>query len=105
MNEFSNGLTPAQTERLAFLLEELGEAQQVIGKILRHGYESSNPLVVGDPTNREALEREMGDVVCAFGLLADAHDVDRTASLGRALLKKTAVKQWMHHQPDADKKD
>jgi hypothetical protein len=36
--EYFNSLTPAELERLSLLLEELGEAQQAIGKILRHGY-------------------------------------------------------------------
>lgn len=38
-----NGLSPAETERLALLSEEMGEVQQAIGKILRHGYESIHP--------------------------------------------------------------
>jgi hypothetical protein len=58
--EFSNGLTPAQLERLAFLSEELGEAQQAIGKIVRHGYDSYNPLVLTNSNNREDLEKEIG---------------------------------------------
>ena len=40
---FSNGLNDAEAERLAILLEEFGEAQQAVGKILRHGYESYDP--------------------------------------------------------------
>jgi hypothetical protein len=35
-----NQLTDAEAERLALLAEECGEVVQVIGKILRHGYES-----------------------------------------------------------------
>ena len=30
--KFSNGLNDAEAERLAILLEELGEAQQAVGK-------------------------------------------------------------------------
>lgn len=45
MADHFNGLTPAEAERLALLLEELGEAQQAIGKILRQCSTSS--------TNRE----------------------------------------------------
>ena len=33
-----NELSPAEVERLAILAEEMGEAIQVIGKVLRHGY-------------------------------------------------------------------
>lgn len=38
--EHFNQLSPAEAERLALLSEELGEAQQAIGKILRHGQPS-----------------------------------------------------------------
>lgn len=46
-----NALTPAEAERLFYLLEKLGEAQQAIGKILRHGYESYDPTVAAPPLN------------------------------------------------------
>lgn len=56
-----NELTPAETERLAILAEEMGETIQVIGKILRHGYDSRNPLEGKTGwTNRANLEKELG---------------------------------------------
>lgn len=58
--EHFNRLTPAEAERLALLAEECGEVIQAIGKVLRHGFESTHPD--GGPTNRESLERECGDV-------------------------------------------
>jgi NTP pyrophosphatase (non-canonical NTP hydrolase) len=100
-DKFSNDLSEAQLERLALLSEEMGEAQQVIGKIIRHGYRSWNPTVVERRTNREDLEFEMGHVTCAFGLLADAGDIDRMTALGQAIKKKESVKKWMHHQAPA----
>jgi hypothetical protein len=72
---FSNGLTDAEVERLAILSEELGEAQQCIGKILRHGYESYNPVVNTNLTNRRELEREIGDVQAAIDMLFAENDV------------------------------
>lgn len=69
-------LTPAQAESLALLLEELGEAQQAIGKILRHGIESRHPTT--GVRNRDALEHELGDVraavqiACRIGLCEDS---------------------------------
>jgi hypothetical protein len=65
MSGHFNGLSPAEAERLALLLEELGEAQQVIGKILRHGYESHHPENPDD-SNRALLEGELGDVMAAI---------------------------------------
>lgn len=57
-----NQLTPAQAEVLALLAEEAGELIQAIGKILRHGLESTHPANPGGPTNADALVRELGDV-------------------------------------------
>lgn len=91
-----NALSAAEAERLALLLEELGETQQAIGKILRHGYESRHPN--GGPTNREALERELGDVTHAVRRLIDASDIERSNIDARAGEKAIAVAQYLHHQ-------
>lgn len=98
MNQFSNGLSAARMERLAILAEELGEAQQAVGKILRHGYESYNPTVNKGPTNRAALEREMGDVFMALGLLTQAGDLNYSFIVNRQEQKKNNIKKWLHHQ-------
>ena len=82
-----NELTSAQAERLAILLEEMGEAQQAIGKILRHGYASQNPDVLDGPTNRESLERELGDVAAAMGLMFAANDLHEQSVADRVLVK------------------
>jgi NTP pyrophosphatase (non-canonical NTP hydrolase) len=94
-----NQLTPAEAERLALLSEELGEAQQAIGKILRHGYESVNPFVEDGPTNREALERELGDVEAAIRLLVKATDLDGNAIVKAEVSKLQRVGAFLHHQP------
>ena len=39
-----NKLSDAETERLAILAEEMGEAQQAIGKIIRHARELSRTV-------------------------------------------------------------
>jgi hypothetical protein len=96
--KFSNELTDAQVERLAILAEELGEAQKCIGKILRHGYESYNPVVNTGMTNRRELERELGDIYAAIEMLGDANDVSAHGVGGRMIQKKREVKKWMHHQ-------
>jgi hypothetical protein len=103
MSNFSNGLSAAEAERLALLLEELGEAQQVIGKILRHGYESINPLKNPEqlpPTNREMLERELGDALAAMDLLR-ATDVRSDYVEHFRTLKHAKLPRWTHHQPPA----
>lgn len=92
-----NGLSPAEAERLALLLEELGEAQQAIGKILRHGYESSHPA--GGETNRVALEREIGDVWCAIEMMFSAGDLNALSATAASELKALRVHHYLHHQP------
>ena len=92
-----NKLTPAQTERLALLSEELGEAIQVIGKILRHGYESYSPVDPKQETNKTALEQELGDVAFAASLMSKANDI----SLGKVTDFKSEKEQrknkYLHH--------
>ena len=93
-----NNLDAGQAERLALLLEELGEAQQAIGKILRHGYESAHPD--GGPTNREALERELGDVAAAIEMLVTERDIEPERIHEAQRVKRKRVRQYLHHQPE-----
>lgn len=46
-------LTNAELERLAILMEECAEVQHIIGKIIRHGYESFNPFDDNKTPNRK----------------------------------------------------
>ena len=91
-----NKLTPAEAERLALLSEELGEAQQAIGKILRHGYESTHPD--GGPTNRKMLERELGDVSFAMVFMGECGDIDEAHVEDMKRLKNLKVGRYFHHQ-------
>jgi NTP pyrophosphatase (non-canonical NTP hydrolase) len=97
MKQF-NKLTPAEAERLFLLLEEMGEAQQAIGKVLRHGYESSNPDQLVPLDNRYWLARELGDVRAAMIILCDSGDVSKDLIHASAHDKIIRVKQWLHHQ-------
>lgn len=102
MLNFSNGLSGSELERLAILSEEFGEAQQCIGKILRHGYESYNPVVDTGMTNRRELERELGDVFLAIDLLCRAGDISSMGISMREETKRTSIKRYLHyHQPEA----
>lgn len=94
--EHFNQLTEAEAERLALLAEECGEVIQAIGKVLRHGYESRHPN--GGPTNREALERECGDVYYCIWQLIGSSDIDGNAMGQRASDKACSVRQYLHHQ-------
>lgn len=98
-----NGLSNAEAERLAVLMEELGEAQQAIGKILRHGFDIS--YADGDPTNREDLEKELGDVQNAQRMMIEAGDLNPAAIQLRAKAKEMTIGQFLHHQPEASQGD
>jgi NTP pyrophosphatase (non-canonical NTP hydrolase) len=91
---FSNRLSDAQLERLAIL----SEAQQAIGKIIRHGYESCNPDGNQSRTNRDDLETELGDVMFAMSLISDAGEVSHVAVCERALIKAKKILPYLHHQ-------
>ena len=101
MSEQFNRLTPAEHERLAVLLEELGEAQQIIGKILRHGYESFNPCGNPDITNRMMLENEIGHVFHAAYRLMDTWDLAGSMVMDHAAVKQKTIRKYLHHQPDS----
>ena len=92
-----NQLTNGQAERLAILLEELGEAQQAIGKILRHGYESRNPFKPESPDNREHLERELGDVQYAIESLCIRGELNEQEIEHFKERKSATIKQYIHH--------
>ena len=95
---FSNGLSDAQAERLALLSEEMGEAVQAVGKILRHGYASVHPDAPEAGNNRVRLIHEMGDVLAVIQLIKDAGDLD-VGELELAKLDKLRrIGRYLHHQ-------
>ena len=90
-------MSPAELERLAILSEELGEVQQVIGKILRHGYDSNNPLEENGKSNREKLEMELGDVNVMVIHMMNIGDIDELTVMDRTHTKKEKLNKWMHY--------
>ena len=92
-----NGLTPAEAERLAMLSEECAEVIQAAGKILRHGYESCNPLRDASPTNRTDLRREILDVMAVLLLMVSEHDFDEIQRYeAQEVLERKLI--YSHHQ-------
>lgn len=99
-----NGLTPAEAERLACLAEELGEAVQAIGKILRHGYDEWSPFDDTRTTNRQSLERELGDISAVCKLMDEEGDIDPLRIRRAHHAKLVKLPKWTHHQPDSQLK-
>ena len=97
MTNHFNDLTEAELERLAILIEECGEVIQAGTKILRHGYESNNRGKLTE-TNRQALQREIGDLFHAFTRMEVAGDLNREAIHAHASSKPAAIEPYLHHQ-------
>ena len=93
-----NRLDNAEAERLALLMEECGEVVQIIGKILRHGYESRHPE--GGESNRSLLHDELGDVKHAMDRMINEGDLVRSMIEEAAECKAERVAEFLHHQND-----
>jgi NTP pyrophosphatase (non-canonical NTP hydrolase) len=98
MGNFSNNLYAAELERLALLAEEAGEVIQIVGKILRHGYDSCSPFDETKTTNKELLEKEIGDLQFAIDLMCRCSDVNRRNIKWATDVKETKVQPYLHHQ-------
>lgn len=96
---FNNGLSAAELERLAILSEECAEVQQVIGKIIRHGYESYNPFDEARTTNRALLEKELGHIEFICRLMMNSNDVSRFDIVRSCNAKEESIKPYLHFQP------
>lgn len=99
-----NELTNSELERLALLGEELGEAAQIVGKILRHGYKSTNPLTPDTQipiSNRELLCEELAHVLFAIRLMAVNDDVNPAIMEHMMRSKESRIGRWLHynHKP------
>jgi len=95
-----NQLNPAEAERLAILAEECAEVIKVVGKILRHGYESYDPTGKESGTNRSLLEKELGDIKAINKTMEESGDVSRDLILDAMTDKWRKInieKKYIHH--------
>jgi len=97
MNKNLYSLDNDEIERLVLLCEELAEAQQAIMKIMRHGYESYNPLFP-EKTNRQDLEKELGHVSYAIKLMIENHDILQSEIDNNCTEKSLSIACYLHHQ-------
>lgn len=100
MKMFSD-LSPAEVERLSVFIEECGEAIQAATKVLRHGWDSYDPTATADKrlSNRHALEKEIGHIDNAVGLLSRSGDIDASAYMAASQAKRETIWKWLHHNP------
>jgi len=102
MQQPFNNLTPAEAERLAMLAEECGEVVKVVGKILRHGYNSHHP---DTPyfSNLAKLEAEVRDIFAVHWAMVEQGDVSALGDMESVAPKIWARKlQYTHHQEDGE---
>ena len=97
--EHFNGLSPAETERLAILAEEAGEIVQIVSKALRHGLDFKHPET--GETNRAAIARELGDLDAICGRMVAAGDLNQMQVKVASQRKTKKLPRWTHHQPDS----
>lgn len=97
MNAPFNKLTPAEAERLALVAEECAEIIQIVGKILRHGYESSNPDAPDKGNNREMLAREIGDLDAVVDLMIVTDDLSQGELIDAKAEKSARMRRYLHH--------
>ena len=93
-----NKLKPAETERLALIMEECGELIQAAGKVLRHGYYSFNPDDPKQINNANDLAKEMADVQHAINFILENKDVGQVAFENRLAARPEKVSRYLHHQ-------
>ena len=100
--EFSNGLDAAQAERLACLIEEAAEVQQIACKILRHGYESVGPDPGYGSSNRILLESEIADFEYARSLMVSSRDISPARIARRYIEAGCRRPRYLHHQEEKE---
>jgi len=105
MREFSTKLTDEEIECLAILMEEMSEASQIIGKILRHGYNSYNPNDPKMESNRTLLSVEVGHVRFIVGEMCKRQDISAFIMQSAAESKKHTIKQYLHSNPFKEAND
>ena len=99
-----NELTASEDELLACLFEEASEISQeackivqIVGKVMRHGYESVHPFQPVLGTNRNPLESEIGDFLTIVLRMGREGHIDIDKVYARAKLKDDLIKPYLHH--------
>lgn len=66
-------------------------------KIIRHGYESKNPTIDNSTTNRNMLQRELGDLLYAIDLMDNQKDITWSNLRQHQENKAQRVNKYLHY--------
>ena len=92
-----SNLSAAEIERLAIIAEECGEVTQIVGKILRHGFNSYSPFDPKKVGNNVKLEKELGDILFIMNMCHEKGDIDMERIKYYAKEKSNRVNKYLHH--------
>lgn len=84
------------TKDFAVMLSYLGSTLQMIGKTMRHGYSSRNPVSNDYCSNRDLLSIEIGKLTAFFDVLIERKIIDQDSVNARIEYKKEKIKRYMH---------
>lgn len=93
-----NNLTASQEELLLKLIEESSEVIKEACKTLHYGYESCNPFDPTRETNRDKIEKEIGDLMNIVELIQGQNDLSSENIRIRKESKKQEIYKWLLHQ-------
>ena len=86
-------------ERIGFLIQAMGKANQTVCKTLVHGYTATFEEVAYD--NREDLMRELGDVEAIVDLMTQRGDLSRVQIDFYRVAKKPKLARYLKHQDES----
>lgn len=100
MSNFTNGLNPAEEERIQCLAEEAAEIVQACMKVLRHGYGSINPDDPSAIDNRGDLCKEIGNFKYVLERMSCEGDLRNDIISQGYAGKALSWVRYTHHQPE-----
>jgi NTP pyrophosphatase (non-canonical NTP hydrolase) len=81
-------------EALIITAEECAEVIQQISKIIRFGIDLPYVTAGDGTTNRQQLEKEVGDLICMIDILIELGIIDSRALTEAEIAKREKLKRW-----------
>ena len=80
-------------EVLLITQEECAEVTQAISKVFRFGLNERWPEPI-NPTNKERLEEEVGDLLCMIEMMTEEEIIDASVVARAAQAKRAKLAKW-----------